>query len=119
MRCSLSVSRATMDAIAEQLHLTAPAGKGPDACGPKAAYTASGPPSGATWSLQSPPPEGITIENLRKRGFDLLRVRVRGARTSWWLVWTGAIAAALVLSVGCAADHWLLGGALGAGSLLI
>jgi CheY-like chemotaxis protein len=108
-----------MDAIAEQLHLTAPAGKGPDASGPNAAHTASGPPSGATWSLQSPPPEGITIENLRKRGFDLLRLRIRGARTSNKLVCAGVIAAGIALAAGHAADHWLLGSAAAAGALVI
>jgi CheY-like chemotaxis protein len=105
-------------AIAESLGLAAPAGHGMDAPEPKAARTPSGDSPGAEWSLQSPPPEGITIENLRKRGFDLLRLRIRGASTWRWLMWPGVIAAALALSVGYSADHWLLGGALGVGLLI-
>src|SRR5918992_1374714 len=113
MRCSLSASRVTMDATAEQLYLTTPPGQAPDASGAKAARTASGPPSGANWSLQSPPPEGITIENLRKRGFDLLRLRIRGTKTSHSLVGAGVIGAALSMGVGSSADQWLVGGAIG------
>jgi CheY-like chemotaxis protein/HPt (histidine-containing phosphotransfer) domain-containing protein len=102
-----------MDSLRQSVDCAAPQGQSTDAPEPKTARDPKADSTEAEWSLQSPPPEGITIENLRKRGFDLLRLRIRGTRTSHSLVGAGVIGAALSMGVGYSADQWLVGGAIG------
>src|SRR5919108_2370215 len=117
-RCK-EVAQAKRRAIAQHLGLATPAGQSMDASERKTASSGSPEAPGTQWSFPSHPPEGITIENLRKRGFDLLRLHVRGRNTSKRLIAFSVMAATLALAAGAFAHQRHLGGALAVGLLAV